>query len=238
MNRLVHRQCYAVDMRGHGLSSKPDPPYAWNSFGEDLAMLARELHLEGAIGVGHSMGGHSLAAAAAAEPGMFAKLLLIDPVILPRSFYGSRSREPHYARKRKNKWSSDTEMFERFRDRQPFRDWDIAVLRDYCHWGLVADGDDFVLACPPEIEASIYENSSQPSANLYGKLERITAAVTVMRAVKAIMGSEGPGIDMAASPTAPDLARVFRNGKDVPVQLSHFIPMEAPALVADIVREL
>jgi hypothetical protein len=42
---------------------------------------------------------------------------------------------------------------------------------------------------------------------------------------------EGP-MDMTASLTAPDLATRFRHGRDIVVQHSHFIPMEAPGLVA------
>jgi len=40
-------------------------------------------------------------------------------------------------------------------------------------------------------------------------------------------------MDMTASLTAPDLATRFRHGRDIVVQHSHFIPMEAPELVAE-----
>jgi len=63
--RIPNRRAIAFDMRGHGLSAKPEPPYLWHVFGEDTAALARALGLRGATGVGHSMGGHSLALAAA-----------------------------------------------------------------------------------------------------------------------------------------------------------------------------
>jgi len=44
--------------------------------------------------------------------------------------------------------------------------------------------------------------------------------------------------DFSASPTAPDLAAQFPNAIDVQLaQYSHFIPMEAPELVADYVRQ-
>ena len=236
--RLPSRHCYAVDMRGHGLSSKPAPPYSWKTLGEDVAELTRGLRLSGAIGVGHSMGGHSLVSAALAEPGAFSHLVLIDPVILPREFYGHRPRDSHFARKRKNRWLSSEEMFDRFHNRPPFRDWDTAVLRDYCHWGLTREGDDHVLACPPEIEASIYEAAAQQDANLHGELHRLTIPVTVVRATRTQMGPEGPAADMTASPTDPELASRFPKGRDVAVRYSHFIPMEAPALVAEMVREL
>jgi pimeloyl-ACP methyl ester carboxylesterase len=231
--RLINRHAIAVDMRGHGMSSKPAPPYKWVAFGEDVAALAQALKLEGAVGVGHSMGGHSLVVAAALAPGAFSKLVLLDPVILPPSYYVGGTGNSHFARKRKNVWHSPEEMFERFKDRPPFRDWDTAVLRDYCEWGLTLNGNDFVLACPPEIEASIYENASQPESNPHPFIARVDIPVLVVR------GGRGPTgeitADLSASPTAVDLASRFRKGRDVVLPNSHYIPMEAPALVADII---
>ncbi len=108
--RVPHRRAIAFDMRGHGLSSKPEPPYRWRQFGEDTAMLVRELNLHGATGVGHSMGGHSMSLAAALVPDAFAELILVDPVIMPPALYTGRPREAHYARKRRNDWQSPDEI--------------------------------------------------------------------------------------------------------------------------------
>ncbi len=232
--RIPGRRCIAIDMRGHGLSSKPDPPYYWHNFGEDVAAIARTLDLHGVTGAGHSMGGHSLVVAASLAPEIFSGLLLIDPVILPRAAYAGRRWTEHFARKRRNRWASPDEMFDRFKDRPPFRDWDVAVLRDYCDYGLIPapDGDGYVLACPPEIEGAIYEASGLDDANLYGKLERIDVPVTVMRSATPLKME--PAMDMAASPTAPDLATHFPRGRDMTTPHSHFIPMEDPGLIADL----
>src|SRR5262249_9776766 len=154
---------------------KPGPPYHWRQFGRDSAALVRQLSLRGSVGVGHSMGGHSLALAVALVPQAFDELILIDPVIMPRALYTGRPRELHFARKRRNRWRSPHEMFELFRDRLPFKNWDQAVLHDYCDYGLVpaADGPGYVLACPPDIEASIYEASSLRDGDIYDELESI-----------------------------------------------------------------
>ncbi|HXI42855.1 MAG TPA: alpha/beta hydrolase [Bryobacteraceae bacterium] len=236
--RIANRHAIAFDMRGHGLSAKPASHYEWHIFGEDTAALARALGLRGATGVGHSMGGHSLAYAAAVAPDAFAELLLIDPVIMPLALYTGEPREPHFTRRRRNQWASPDEMFEAFKDRVPFSTWDPEVLRDYCDYGLVpaADGNGYMLACPPEIEGSIYENSTLHDANIHDRLERIEAPVTVIRAPR-FMRLEGT-MDMTASLTAPDLATRFRHGRDVVVPHSHFIPMEAPALIAEYVNGL
>jgi hypothetical protein len=44
-------------------------------------------------------------------------------------------------------------------------------------------------------------------------------------------------MDFTASPTWPGLAREFRRGTDVQLpDLTHFMPMQAPALIAEYVR--
>ena len=142
IQRLPGRRIIAPDARGHGRSAKPAPPYHWMAFAEDLAAM----EIEGAIGIGHSMGGHSVTAAAARRPGMFRALLLIDPTIFSPEHYGPPEDWGFIARRR-GVWRSAEEMFERFKDRPPFDTWDPAVLRDYCNYGVLEDGR---LACPPE----------------------------------------------------------------------------------------
>jgi pimeloyl-ACP methyl ester carboxylesterase len=231
--RLAGQRSVAVDMRGHGRSFKPSPPYSWRRIGEDIAQLCLALGLRGAVGVGHSMGGHSVALAAALAPQAFSSLVLIEPVILAEHEYGRGPRAPHFARKRRNRWKSPEEMFARFRDRDPFRQWDSAVLRDYCNYGLLPapDGDGFVLACPPEVEASVYENSTASDANIYSEIADVVVPVQVIRSTRKRRDREP--MDMMGSATAPDLASRFRQGQDTQVEYSHFVPMEAPGWIAN-----
>lgn len=233
---LPGRHCLAVDMRGHGRSYKPATPYHWRSFAEDLVELGEQLQLNAALGIGHSMGGHSVTLAAAMQPERFSRLLLIDPTILPPDWYTGRPLEDeHFAARRRNEWSGPDEMYERFKDRSPFASWDKDVLRDYCEYGLLpaADGNGFVLACPPVIEASIYRHSSE--TDIYPELATIDMPVQILRAGRQPAGPR----DMSASPTAPDLADHFQQARDLCLpDHSHFIPMEAPALVAQLVSRL
>jgi lipase len=226
--------CFALDMRGHGRSSKPAPPYEWRNFGKDVAAVASVLGLSGAIGVGHSMGGHAVTLACALRPGTFSSLLLIDPVIRSRGAYIGPWGEAHFVAKRRNRWESPQEMYDRFRDRPPFVTWDRGVLRDYCEYGLLPDGDGFVLACLPAIEASIYENSPAPASDIYVEIDTIRIPVRVVRSVKVA----DPADVMGRSPTAPELASSFAQGTDICVaEYSHFIPMEAPEFTAKLIAE-
>ncbi len=50
-------RCVSYDLRGHGLSPSPKPPYTLDDLVEDVEALRRELHIEKAHFAGHSLGG-------------------------------------------------------------------------------------------------------------------------------------------------------------------------------------
>lgn len=52
-----HFRCIAYDLRGHGLSPTPQPPYTLDDLVEDLEVLRAELGIEKAHFAGHSLGG-------------------------------------------------------------------------------------------------------------------------------------------------------------------------------------
>ena len=229
VSRLNGLHCVAFDFRWHGRSGKPAPPYSWRPFGEDLAQLTRQLGLENAIGVGHSMGGHAVTLAAALNPAAFSSLLLLDPVILPQEAYGRPTEPLDFVARRRNEWASSDEMFERFKNRAPFESWDRAVLRDYCEHALSGS----VLACPPVIEAAIYGNSGALDTNIYPEIATIGQTVHIVRSRSPYTYGRFDG-----SPTADDLVSRFKHATDERMDLSHFIPMEAPDLTARLILNL
>jgi pimeloyl-ACP methyl ester carboxylesterase len=230
------RRCLAVDARGHGRSGKPEPPYHWRSFGPDLRFVAEALDVRGAIGIGHSMGGHITVQAAALRPETYTALLLVDPTIFPRAYYGDTPPDASLTLRRRNHFQSADEMYERFHARMPFVRWKPEILRDYCNYGVLPNGDGFVLACPPRVEASIYENSKEPGANIYPVIAMVRQPVTVMRAAR----TRDPRVfDLSASPTSPELAAHFADGREVVLEgASHYIAMEEPERVAAEIRSL
>lgn len=233
IRRIPGRRSIAPDLRGHGRSTKPYPPYRWQAFGHDLAKLGDALHLRDAIGIGHSMGGHSVVAAAALRHETFASMVLIDPTIFPVDRYGQPPLDASFIARRRNVWASPGTMFESFRSRAPFVHWNPEVLKDYCDFGLLPSGDEFVLACPPEIERSIYGHSTEKEANLHPVIPSLRQPVVVMRG--GIPWSNGV-FNLNASPTDPALASHFPMGRDVLLEgRSHYIPMETPELVAEYV---
>lgn len=233
----------AVDVRGHGRSEKTGLMRDWKIPAQDLVELVEYLELENAIGAGHSMGGHLLVQIAAALPGAFKRLVLIDPVMLPPEIYANPHRTAlpeeteHPVARRRNKWSSWQQMFEAFKNRHPYSLWRPQVLEDYCRYGLMpaADGHGMELACPPAIEASIY--GGHAGSDIYALATRVMVPVVVLRA-----RPRGPGprdvADFAASPTWEGVARAFRLGRDVFLpHLTHFIPMQEPELTARFIAD-
>ena len=235
LRRLPGRHVVAVDSRGHGRSDKP-PITHWRVFGEDLAAVADAFDLRGAVGVGHSMGGHALVDAAAARPGRFARLILLDPVIVAPEVYGGgwtlTGVGVHPTAKRRRHFDSPEAMIERFRDRPPYAAFHPEALRAYCEHGLLprADGEGFELACPPETEASVYM-TSRTNADVYRSLRALEMPVLVVRAKEP--PPERDLMDFSSSPTWPGLVRELRHGRELFLpDRSHFIPMESPDEVA------
>ena len=236
VQRLGERHVIAVDQRGHGRSDKVRP-VRWVDYGRDLAELLRLLELRDTVGVGHSMGGHAMTQAAAAESERLRRLVLIDPVIGAPEAYaaGATARwggdTPPIA-KRRNLWESPEEMFQRFEGRPPFESWDRDVLRDYCRHGLLPapDGKGFALACPPEIEAEIYMTSFG-NASVHDSARAVAVPVLVLR-MMAPPPDRG-AMDFRYSPTWPGLAAEFPRGREIHLSdRTHFLPMEDPALIA------
>lgn len=73
-----HFQCIAVDLRGHGLSDKPDMPYSMALLASDVAGLITALGRGAVHIVGLSLGGMVAQQLAIAYPGWVRSLVLIN----------------------------------------------------------------------------------------------------------------------------------------------------------------
>jgi pimeloyl-ACP methyl ester carboxylesterase len=71
-------RCIGYDLRGHGKSPKPPPPYTLDDLVEDLEALRAELGIERAHFIGHSLGGMIGPAYARKYPGRVISLGLLS----------------------------------------------------------------------------------------------------------------------------------------------------------------
>lgn len=242
--KLLNRpeRIIAVELRGHGRSEKKRP-YSWKQFGDDLQAFIQALELTSIVGVGHSMGGHLLLQAAGRLPSRFASLLLLEPVVFEphvyersKSFRLFDSPEEHPIARRRNQWGSPEEWMQIVSEKMPFKLWAPDVLWDHCRFGLVqTDSGDYELRCPPLVEAEAAVKSAD--TDIHPFLPNISVPTTVIRG-KIAQGLKHP-MDNIHSCTWPNLAHSLLHGRDQHCpELTHFIPMQRPALVAQQLQDL
>jgi pimeloyl-ACP methyl ester carboxylesterase len=231
-----HFRLIAMDARGHGASSKPDPAqpesYAWSRFGEDAGAVAHQLSAEHGrrplIGIGHSFGGTALMMAAADDPALFSRLLLVDPVLPSPTFFanvpvrGENRDLASSARKRRQVFESRAEARDTWAGRAVFAAWDPRALDLYAEFGLAPRPEGgFELACPGEIEAAIFDQARRLDA--FELAARVATPALILCAER---GTFGRAVyDQAA-------ARM-RDARVVDVPTGHLVPMERPDLVAE-----
>ena len=237
VDRFPAHPVYAIDLRGHGLS-RAAPITDWRMLASDVAGFLAQAGLSGAVGIGHSMGAHTLLQTAADHPAAFSRLVLFDPVILAPEYYAAAETQftaanPHPAIRRKRDFASAEAMIERFRERDPYVLFDRRVFEDYCRHGLVpaASGEGMELACAPEVEASVYA-SSRSNPGILDAARHVDIPVLVVRAKHTTLN------DFKSSPTWPELATILPQGTDLyRPDMTHFHPFQGPEDAARIIGE-
>lgn len=235
--RFPDHPIYAIDLRGHGLS-RAAPISDWRLLASDVSEFLEQSGISDAVGIGHSMGAHTLLQVAADAPGRFSRLVLFDPVILAPEFYAPAEAlysadNPHPAIRRKRDFASAEAMIERFASRDPYDLFDRKVFEDYCRHGLVpaAEGEGMELACAPEVEASVYA-ASRSNPGILEAATRVDIPVLVVRAKHTTLN------DFKSSPTWPELAKTLPQGSDLyRPDMTHFHPFQDPADAVRIIAE-
>lgn len=228
----------AMDARGHGDSSRPEGEgaYAWDRFPEDLLGVARALAPEApgsriALGLGHSFGGTSTLAAAARAPGLFERVLAVDPVVFPPGMLRARratrtgNARAKAALRRRAVFESRDAARSRWQGRDFFAEWDPRALELYVQEGLRERPDgQFELKCPPEVEAAIF------SAGSAFDLFELAPGIDVPARILWAAGGNFP------REVHESLAACMAKGSVEPIEAGHLAPMERPDLVVEAVQ--
>ena len=125
-------------------------------------------------------------------------------------------------------------MYQHFCDREPFSRWQPEVLEDYCNYALMPKDEDGYrrLACDPLNEVGFYINH-QGNEVVHTQLADIHTPTTLLR-----VKQENDFTDFSTSPTWTELAQQLPVCREFYLpQMSHFIPMENPQMVADFIDE-
>jgi len=231
----------ASDVRGHGDTRLPVPRRIrhWRLFVEDLKVVIESAMTPPVIGMGHSLGAVITYLAAARYPHLFSRIVLIDPVILPRRYLlmlavlwrlGWQDRLPlaRLARRRKRGFDSRQEALARFSSGHGmFRTWRPEFVEAYLGCALKhAEDGSAALKCDPELEAQIYESVPR---DVWSYAGRIRCPVLAVR---------GETSDTFLSAPARRLQRLIPDCRTRTIaDTGHFLPMEAPASVARAILE-
>jgi pimeloyl-ACP methyl ester carboxylesterase len=214
-------------------ASSPREIDSWRPLARDLAATLEGRGVDGVIGVGHSLGGVLTAWAASSRPGLFACLVLIDPVLLagPRAVFwrctkrlGLEHRLPliRATRRRRDRFPDRETARAQWSRRPVFAGFDPRSFTDYVEAALTPHAAGGVtLAYPKAWEARIFElTPHDPWPGMVGLDMPVTALA-------------GATSDTFLPVAARRLQRVVPRARvEVVDGTSHFLPFERPERVA------
>jgi pimeloyl-ACP methyl ester carboxylesterase len=223
----------AIDQRGHGATRLPTdyPRTSWLDLKDDLIAFLDAMGLARVALAGHSMGGTASLFTAAEAPERVRALALLDPVIRPVGPLPALSQDAMRlspmiagAIRRRRSFPSHAAAVEAYRGRGAFRTWTEAQLADYVAAGFVDAPDGGVeLACTPEWEVSNYVNQDHDS---WAAFAASRCPIRILRAELDSPGRLEDGVDQL---TASGRIRI-----DTIPGTTHFLPMERPELVREV----
>ena len=233
-----HFHVVAMDARGHGDSSLPPEgavgaAFSWDVLRDDLLAVARALLAETgreriALGLGHSFGGTLMLASEGSAPGLFERLLLLDPVILPAmtreeaQAHASDVGLAERARRRRAVFASRQQARAHFGSRELFRKWLPRALDLYVNEALRARRDGQVeLKCPGAVEACIFEGAH--TLDVAGLAAHVDCPVEIVWASQGNFPRE----------VYEELTKSMPRARVVAAETGHLIPMEKPEIASE-----
>jgi pimeloyl-ACP methyl ester carboxylesterase len=220
----------AIDLRGHGASTLPADPAqhpGWHGFRDDLlALLAAETSGPVVL-AGHSMGGTSSLLAAAAAPERVKALALFDPVIFDGAQEIDRAGDNGLAagaERRRAVFPDKASVVTGYTGKGAFRTWRPEQLADYVEAGFrdTPEGD-VTLTCAPAWEAANFRTHGYDP---FGALAALKCPTRILRA------------EFASTCRIEEHLAVLDGNPNIRHEVvagtSHFLPMERPDLVRDV----
>lgn len=219
-------------------SDDPRRLASWRPMADDLRAAVGSRAGEPVVGVGHSLGGTLCALAAAAEPGRFRRLVLLDPVIfsglhavswgwMKRLGLGRRFPLVQGAERRRDRWPDRDSVRAAWTGKGVFSTWDPRVFEDYLDAAVVERADGSIgLRYPKAWEARIFQVCPH---DVWSSLRRVAVPVLVVRGGRSDTLLPGAARRMARE--MPDARVVELSGA------SHFLPMERPGEVARLIAD-
>ncbi len=244
-------QVFSFYLRPFWPGTDPIKMQDWRTFRDDYIPAVRSIIEEygeppdrsgKVIGVGHSLGAMTTLMAAIQTPSMFQLLVLMEPVLFPRSWgmamrllapFGVLKEIHPLIRgtlKRKTRFDSREAMYQNYRNKTVFSGLSDQVLRDYVE-GLAADIPEggVSLKYSPAWEARIYETGGRADWVIWRNLGKVQCPVLVIR---------GEDTYVLHDPVFKSMAGKLPNGEfHTMAGTGHLVSLEAPRRTAEVVLE-
>ncbi|MEZ5970029.1 MAG: alpha/beta hydrolase [Hyphomonas sp.] len=246
----LRQRVAALDMRGHGRSTLPAKPgkiKSWHRYRDDVIEWLEKEAPHGVVLAGHSMGGAVALLVAGKRPDLVKGLVLADPVILsrwtyfwnhvfpPATWLMQRSPLAKNAKKRRAEFPSFRDALESYSGRGAFESWREPFLADYLLDGIdridhnSADSADqtWRLLCEPAWESATFRAQRNRPWSAMKVVRKHKIPMTILRPNRAsvISGKVRAQIILA------NQSLIMKGVRGV----SHFLPMEAPYEVRDVI---
>lgn len=207
--------------------------FDWLLLAEDLIQFCKSLKIESPLMVGHSMGGAVMTIAGGHLGLSIEKLLLIEPIFLPREVYTMEMTVDQHplagkSINRKNFWQNVVEARTYLKSKPLFQAWDDEMLDLYVQYGMIpSENGGIELACHPRKEASLFMGSM--GFDPWPIIPKVKCPVLVVEGEN----STNKGFIDLKKVTDTFPYGEYRQIKDV----GHLIPMEKPETTTRIIRD-
>lgn len=235
LSHFTHAYSFkAIESRPLWKDQKVSQLNNWQLFADDLIQFFGEQDLKGVVGMGHSMGAVYSLLAANKNPGMFRKLIMLDPVVLPQKFY-KLIRLPFalkkrmlpmikIASKRRDKWSNREEARAYFLSKKIFQRFEEQAFDAFIEYGLKEESGKVRLAYPREWEARVYGTAT----SIWHLLAKPPCPIVVVKAQHSDVITADTWqkwMDMSSDTVFFEMANV-----------GHLMPFEKPRQLAQLIN--
>lgn len=222
---------FGIDLRSHGLSERGDVS-KWEGFSRDVSAACEKIldftNSEKLIGVGISSGASAHILNASNNEAFYEALVLFEPILFsPQDELAGREKLAESARNRRSTFSNRQEVFERFTNRGPFKNFSPSALALYAQYGFKESEDGVELACNKKDEETIYLSGSK------------NGVYDAMRALKIpsliVTGEHSKHVSQQ---TLTEVSQQMRDANTTIMEnVEHFTLFENPVLGAQIIDE-
>ncbi len=223
----------AVDLRGHGLSGRPDV-YGWSQLRDDITQLIETLGLREVLLVAHSRGGGVSLLTTAAMPDLVRGVVAFEPTVpvhaAPALTPEQNSRLTSRALGRRSTFASRQEAYRHFRGRGAFAGWREEYFRAFVEHAIVDGSDGGVeLASPTWVEAKLYEAMRDVAP--WQEIRGCQTPILLVYGARSGRAGEGRDPSAAVRPMFPISEMSVMAG------CTHSGPMERPDVFEGLIRE-